>query len=393
MRRLLALSLFGMAACSTPAPSVTPAVQPTRAPVAALPPRPLPTPSPVVIGERDVMLRTLVGTGRPGFGGDFGDPAAALLNTPSGLAINRGDLLIADRANHRIRRLTYDGVLETYVGTGTPGFNGDGTALTQLQLNAPHKVLSDDATGLVFIADSGNGLIRCIDPSNRLITVAGGGQTPLTPGAAPIPGLDARLEGIAGMAIDSEGRLYIAETGTHRILRLSVDHEWKIAVYAGTGSAGFGGDMGLAGQARFNQPADLAVDAQDNLYVADMGNHRIRKVSPEGVVSTLAGNGLQGFYGDGQAAEAASLDLPSAVASDNQGNIFVADSGNQRIRAIRPDGTIATVAGTGAAGYGGDGGLPSLGTFQAPWAIAYSPTGGLYVADRDNHAIRHFNLP
>lgn len=392
MRQLLPLALLGLVACAAPPPTGTrePAA-PTPARMATPRPRPTPSPTPVVIGERDVVLETAVGSGVPGYAGDGGSPQEARLSTPTGLAISRGDLLIADQANHRIRRLTYDGELETFVGTGVAGFNGDGAALTELQLNSPYKILSDDATGLIFIADRGNGLIRCIDPSNRLITVAGGGQA--SPGTAPITGLDAKIEGIAGMAIDSEGHLYIAETSTHRILRLNVDHEWKIAVHAGAGSAGFSGDHGPALQARFNQPVDLAIDAQDNLYVADMGNHRIRKISPEGVVTTLAGNGLPGFYGDGRAAEDASLNLPSAVASDNQGNIFLADSGNQRIRVVRPDGSIVTLAGTGAAGYSGDGGLPGLGTFNGPWAIAYSPTGGLYVADRNNHAVRHFNVP
>ncbi len=392
MRRLLPLALFGLVACSAPPPSVPSTIGPP-APVRTATPRPFPSSTPDVIGERDLLLQTAVGSGTAGFAGDGGPPQEARLNTPTGLAINRGDLLIADQANHRIRRLTYDGELETYVGTGTPGFNGDGAALTQLQLNSPYKILSDDATGLIFIADRGNGLIRCIDPSDRLITVAGGGQTTLTNGGAAVSGLDAKLDGVAGMAIDSSGHLYITESSGNRILRLNVDHEWQISVYAGTGTAGFGGDGGNALQARFNQPVDLAIDAQDNLYVADMGNHRIRKISPEGVVSTLAGNGLPGFFGDGRPAEEASLNLPSAVASDNQGNIFLADSGNQRIRGVRPDGAIVTLAGTGTAGYSGDGGLPGLGTFNAPWAIAYSPTGGLYVADRDNHAIRHFNVP
>lgn len=392
MRRFTPLLLLALVACGAPVPNQAPDPAPTRTPAPPIR-QPSPSPSPDVIGERDMTLTTVVGSGTAGFGGDGQEPLKALLNSPTGLAINRGDLLIADQGNHRIRRLTYDGYLETFAGTGTPGYNGDGSVLTQLQLNAPFKVVSDDATGLIFIADRGNGMIRCIDLSNHLITVAGGGTTVPAPGDAPIAGLDAKLNGVAGMAIDSTGHLYIAEMGSHRILRLNVDHEWKLSVYAGTGSAGFGGDQGPALQARFNQPADLAIDAQDNLYVADMGNHQIRKISPEGGVSTLAGNGLPGFSGDGQLAESARLNLPTAVASDNQGNIFLADSANERIRVVRADGTIATLAGTGLAGYSGDGGLPSLGTFHAPWAIAYSPTGGLYVADRDNHAVRHFNVP
>jgi len=393
VRRFSWVALAMLAACgSPPPPNAPPRPRPTH-PAPSHGPGPSSSPTPDPTGTRDAAIATVVGTGQPGVGSDHGNPLQAALNTPSGVAINRGDLLIADTGNHRIRRLTYDGDLSTYVGTGQPGNNGDGANLTQLQLNAPAKVVSDDASGLVFIADTGNQMIRCVDPSHHLITVAGGGATTLVVGAAPIAGLNARLQGPTGMAFDSGGNLYVCESAANRILKLDASHEWKIGVYAGTSTAGFGGDQGPALQARFNHPADLAVDSQDNLYIADTGNNRIRKIGPDGTVSTVAGNGLIGFFGDGRTAEAASFTAPSGVAVDNLGDLFVADTGNQRIRVVRADGTVATLAGTGASGYAGDGGLPASASFRTPLALAYNPSGGLYVVDQGNHCVRRFNLP
>ncbi|MNY03804.1 Serine/threonine-protein kinase PknD [compost metagenome] len=357
-------------------------------------PRATPTPTPTPLaGDRDLAIQTVVGTGVAGYSENSQQPIAAQLNTPTGLAINRGDSLIADSLNHRIRKLTYDGFLVPFVGTGEPGYNGDGRNLTYLQVNAPYKIVSDDATGLIFFSDRGNGAIRCIDLNNFLITIAGRGTQPLTAGAEGLNGLDVKLDGPAGLAFDSQGNLYVAEMDANRILKLDGNHSWRISVYAGTGQAGFGGDNGARLAARFNKPSDIAIDAQDNVYVADMGNHRIRKIAPDGTVSTLAGVGLAGFGGDGGPSEEAWLSLPTAVAVDNQGSVFVADSGNHRVRAIKSDGTITTLAGTGTAGYSGDGGFPFLAALRTPFALAYTPSEGLFVAERDNHVVRHFNVP
>lgn len=400
MRRLLPLVALALAACSVRGPAGTAGPTPGpsgKSPVVASPtPRPSATPGPTptpIAGDRDLAIQTLVGTGVAGFSENPQDPTSSQLNTPTGVAINRGDLLIADSGNHRIRKLTYEGQLTTFVGTGEPGYNGDGRNLPYLQLNAPYKVVSDEATGLIFFSDRGNGAIRCIDFSNFLITIAGRGTQPLQAGSEEVNGLDVSLDGPAGMAFDSQGNLFVAEMDGNRILKLDGNHSWKISVYAGTGQSGYAGDEGPRLQARFNKPSDIAIDAQDNLYVADMGNHRIRKIAPDGTVSTLAGVGLAGFGGDGGPSEQAWLSLPTAVAVDNQGSVFIADSGNHRVRAIKADGSITTLAGTGTAGYAGDGYIPLLADLHTPFALAYTPSEGLYVAERDNHVVRHFNVP
>ncbi|HEY9899501.1 MAG TPA: hypothetical protein V6D00_09995 [Pantanalinema sp.] len=395
-RRLLPLLAFALAACSASGPA-SPARPLARQPLVASPTlrpgaTPAPTPTPLA-GDRDLAIQTVVGTGEAGFSENPQVPADSMLHAPTGLAINRGDLLIADSGNNRIRKLTYDGQLFTFVGTGEPGFNGDGRNLSDLQLDAPYKIVSDDATGLIFFSDRGNGAIRCIDINNFLITIVGRGREPLVTGAEAIPGLDARLDGPAGMAIDSQGNLFVAEMDANRILKLDGNHSWQVSVYAGTGQAAFGGDNGPRLQARFNKPSDIAIDAQDNIYVADMGNHRIRKIAPDGIVTTLAGVGLPGFGGDGGPSEEAWLSFPSGVAANNQGSVFIADSGNHRVRAIKADGTIATLAGTGETGYSGDGYSPFLAAMRTPFGLAYTPSEGLFVAERDNHVVRRFNVP
>lgn len=397
--RLLPLVALALAACSvsSPAGPADSTQQGVRRPVLASPtPRPTATPTPVptpLAGDRDLAIQTVVGTGEAGYSENRLVPTEARLDTPTGLAINRGDLLIADSLNHRIRKLTYDKELVTMVGTGVAGFNGDGRNLTDLQLSSPYKIVSDDATGLVFFSDRGNGVVRCIDINSFLITLAGRGQEALVPGGDPIPGLNARLGGPAGLAIDSRGDLYVAEMDANRIIKLDSSRGWQVTVFAGTGTSGYGGDDGPRLQARFNRPSDIAIDAQDNIYVADMGNHRIRKIASDGTVTTLAGVGLAGFGGDGGPSEEAWLSLPSGIAADNQGSVFIADSGNHRVRVIKADGTIATLAGTGTAGYAGDGYSPFLASLHTPFALAYTPSEGLFVADRDNHVVRHFNVP
>lgn len=399
MRRTLPLVAILLSACAAHAPSdpraavrpasgrgpasVTPAFQPIGG---ADPPSD-------VIGPRASSITTLLGTGNAGYSGDGSDPRVAQLNGPTGLTIHQGDLLVVDRGNNRVRKLSYDGVLSTFLGSGSAGYNGDGADLTHLALRAPDKIVSDDTTGLLFFSDRGNQMIRCVDPSNHLLTVAGGGTVAPIPGGSAVAGLNAELHGPSGMAFDSAGNLYVAEQDGNRILKLNANHDWTLSVYAGTGTAGFAGEGTPAVNAQFDHPSDIAIDAEDTMYVADYGNHRIRRITTDGTVTTLAGTGTAGFSGDGASALSARLDHPAALAVDNQGDVFVADSGNQRVREIKTDGTIATLAGNGTAGYSGDNGPPLLASFHTPWSLAYSPAGGLYVADRDNHCVRHFNVP
>lgn len=388
-RCLLPLALgVSLAACS--APPSTSKVGPTPRPsqVVAMP-TPAPSGSEIPITPRDPYVSTLAGNGSFGFL-DAVTATQGMLNSPTGVAVVRGDTFIADSANHRIRRVTYDGALQTVVGTGERGYNGDGNNGQDLMLDTPYKVTADEATGNVFFTELGGNLIRFVDISGRVITVAGGG-TYLPDIGIAIRGIYVRLMEPAGLAFDSMGQLYVAERGGHRILRLSED--WAVTVVAGSGSPGFAGDDMQALDAEFDSPSDVVLDDQDNLYIADTGNHRIRRIGADGTVTTVAGTGEAGGEGDEGLATEAQLNKPTGLAIDAFGNLYVADSGNHRIRQITPDGMITTIAGQIFGGFGGDGELPAQARFNIPSGLTVAPGGELLVADRDNHRIRQFNLP
>ena len=188
------------------------------------------------------------------------------------------------------------------------------------------------------------------------------------------------------LAFDASGNLYIADGGNQRIRK--VNTSGIISTVVGTGGSGFSGDGGLAIAASLNDPNALAFDASGNLYIADFDNQRIRKVSTSGIISTVAGTGISGFSGDGGAATAASLNSPNAVAFDASGNFYIADGGNERIRKVNTSGIISTVAGTGVSGFSGDGGAATAASLNLPSAVAVDVSGNLYIADFDNQRIR-----
>ncbi len=385
---LLALSVT-LVACSSPPPSA-PGVEATPPPSRnTVQPVPTPPPGTTPVTVSDPFVWTVAGNGTPGFL-DAALGHEGMLRSPTGMVVIRGDTYIADSANHRIRRLTYDGVLETAVGTGERGNNGDGTNGRLLKLDTPFKVTADEASGNVFFSELGGNLIRCIDISQRIITIAGGGDY-LPDVGTSMRGVYVQLSEPAGLAFDSAGDLYVAERGGHRILRISPD--WMVTVVAGSGYPGFAGDERQALDAEFSQPTDVYVDDQDNVYIADTGNHRIRRIGGDGTVTTVAGNGVAGGEGDGGLATEAQLNQPTGITMDAFGNLYIADSGNHRIRQVQPDGTITTIAGSIFGGYGGDGGLPAQAQFNIPYGLTAAPGGVLLVADRDNHRLRQFTLP
>lgn len=332
----------------------------------------------------DGQVSPVAGTRRSGFSGDGGPATAAQLRDPTALALDaRGNLYIADTGNHRIRRVAPDGTVTTVAGSGTPGFSGDGGPATAAALLRPEGV-TVDATGNLFIADTGNQRIRKVTLSGRISTVAGSGQYGYGGDGGPATG--ARLYQPAGLAAGADGSVYVADQSNHRIRRLGPDGQ--MTTVAGTGDPGFGGDGGPALQAEVSGATGLAAGPDGSLYVADTNNHRIRRVAPDGVVSTLAGDASPGFRGDGGPAAMARLRYPRAVALDASGNLYVADTGNQRIRRIAPDGTITTVAGSGEAGLAGDGGPATGARLQDPQAVAAGADGRVYIADTGNHRIR-----
>ena len=327
-------------------------------------------------------ITTIAGTGEWGFSGDGGPAAAARLASPSDVAVDSaGNLFIADRANDRIRKVDSTGTITTIAGTGESGFSGDGGPAIQAALDDPFGVAVDSA-GNVYIADTDNVRIRKVDSTGTITTIAGTGESGFSGDGGPA--VEAELRHPRGVAVDSAGNVYIADTDNVRIRK--VDSTGTITTIAGTGESGFSGDGGPAIQAALNYPRGVAVDGAGNVYIADIGNHRIRKVDSAGVISTVAGSGS--FVGDGGPATAARLNRPSGVAVDSAGNVYIADSWNVRIRKVDSTGTITTIAGTGEWGFSGDGGPATAARLNRPYGVAVDSAGNLYIADTENVRIR-----
>ncbi|MCS6817687.1 MAG: hypothetical protein NZ746_09955 [Blastocatellia bacterium] len=332
-------------------------------------------------------ITTIAGTGLPMFSGDGGPAAQASLNVPMHVVFdNAGNLYVADSGNNRVRKIDPSGVITTVAGSSARGFSGDGGSALQARLNMPVALaLGDDGT--LFIADSGNNRVRAVDPQGVIRTVAGGG---IGDGGDP---RQATLNLPYGVAVDKRGRLYIADTEHHRIRRLTLGAENpRIETIAGTGLSGYNGDERPAIEARLNFPRGLAVDAEGNLYIADTFNHRVRKITPDGVITTVAGTGRAGFSGDGGLATRAELRLPLAVAVDAEGRLYIADAGNNRVRRVELDGTITTIVGTGKRGFGGDDGPAIAAALDTPAALAFDKDGRLLIADAGNHRLRRVDL-
>jgi len=324
-------------------------------------------------------ITTIAGTGTAGSSGDGGQATSAQLNRPRGIAIDtQGNVYVAEENAHRIRKVS-GGIISTIAGTGTAGSTGDGGQATSAQLNAPVGV-AVDGQGNLYIADRGNNRIRKVS-GGIISTVAGTGTAGSTGDGGQAT--SAQINSPYGVAVDGEGNVYIADLGNHRIRKVSGG---IISTVAGTGTAGSTGDGGQATSAQLNSPIGVAVDAQGSLYIADLGNYRVRKVSG-GIISTIAGTGTAGFSGDGGQATSAQLNASADVAVDGQGNLYIADYGNSRIRKVS-GGIITTIAGTGTAGFSGDGGQASSAQLNNPYNFGVDGQGSLYISDTLNQRLR-----
>ena len=374
-------------------------------------------------------ITTVAGTGKGGYSGDRGPAVDAQLSFPIGVAVDSaGILYIADTANGRIRRVDGSGIITTIVGTGSSGYGGDGPPAVEAQLYDPRAVALDGA-GNLYITETTYSRIRRVDASGNITTVATGLRHP------------------RGVAVDDAGNLYIADLGNHRVQR--VDTAGTITTVAGTGKRGFSGDGGPAVEAQLDNPhgvvldsvgnlyisgaqqirrvdasgtittiagvfrgidnnsfggysgdggpaieaqmygtRGVAVDGEDNLYIADTYNFRIRRVDGAGTITTIAGIGESGYSGDGVPAVLSRLYDPAGVAVDGAGNLYIADSGNHRIRRVDGARTITTVAGTGTRGNSGDGGPAIEAQLSSPKGVAVDGAGNLYIADTFNHQVR-----
>jgi uncharacterized protein (TIGR03437 family) len=336
------------------------------------------------------VISTVAGSGTSGFSGDGGPAIQAQLNNPNGVAVDQaGNLYIADTENHVIRKVAPDGTISTAVGFGVwPGFNGDGGPATQATLNTPNGVAVDSA-GNLYIADTKNYRIRKVAPSGVITTVAGNGSSVYSGdgGLATSAGLGSPRS----VAMEAAGSLLITDTTHFRVRRLSSNG--TISTVAGTGISDYSGDGGPAINARIGNPVSVAADSAGGFYFADQAHFRVRKVSAAGIISTAAGNGRYGYSGEGVNATLAQLYWPTGVAVDGAGNLLIADLNNHRIRQVSSGGTIATVAGSGwgssdsFGGYSGDGGLATKALLNHPSDIAVDGSA-FYIADQTNCVVR-----
>ena len=332
----------------------------------------------------DYIINTIAGTGVDGYNGDGGLAAQAQLSYPYGLTMdNSGNLYIADTYNSSIRKITPEGIISTIAGTGDYGYSGDGGLATQAQLDEPYG-LTIDSAGNLYIADTYNNCIRKVTPEGIISTIAGTGDY----GYSGDGGLavQAQLDSPYDLTMDNAGNLYIADTYNYRIRK--VTPEGIISTIAGTGDYGYSGDGGLATQAQLDDPHGITIDAAGNLYIADTYNNRIRKVSSEGIITTIAGTGNYGYSGYGSLATQAQLDEPYGLTMDSTGNLYIADTYNYRIRKVTPEGIITTIAGTGDFGYSGDGGQATQAQLYESYGLTTDSTGNLYIADTYNNRIR-----
>lgn len=342
------------------------------------------------------IISTVVGSGSAGFSGDGAAATTARVSFPYAVALDRfGSLYLADTGSHRIRKVGVDGLISTLAGDGYadasgPGrFAGDGGQATAASLNGPRSVTVDTA-GVVYLADTANHRIRKITPNGVIESVAGSGNDP----AAGDGGLAtaANLLFPSSVFVYSPDGLYLADTANHRIRKITSGG--TISTVAGDGYKGsdglgrYAGDGGPATAASFSLPTTVQVDLSGAIYVSDTSNHRIRKISPTGTVTTLAGSGVAGFSGDHGTATTARLSGPRGVFVDRYGTVFISDTSNHRIRKVTPGGIITTVAGNGKAGYAGDGGPATEARLYAPTTLYVDPLGTVYIADTYNHRIR-----
>jgi len=341
-------------------------------------------------------IQSIAGNGTAGFSGDGAAATAAQFDTPYALATDKaGNLYIADQANNRIRKIDTSGIISTIAGDGTQFYLGDGGPAAKASLIHPLGI-AIASNGDIYIADSRNHAIRKIDSTGNINPVTGTGTPGFTnekivttdPNFVQPDPTTAQVNRPIGMAFDSAGNLYFADSLNQRIRKINFTAK-TIETIAGNGTASYTGDGGLATAATLNYPQGVAIDSGGNIYVADGQSHVIRKITPDGNIKTVAGNHLPGYSGDGGKATNASLFYPRGISVDASGNLYIADTLNSCIRRVTEDGTITTVAGVcGSFGDSGDGGPAEQAQLLFPAGVTVGPNGTIYVVDTQNQRIK-----
>jgi hypothetical protein len=337
---------------------------------------------------RSQVITTVAGTGMRAYGGDGGPAAKADLHMPVTVATDTaGNLYIVDGGNNTISRVGADGLLHILVGKQEGhvynpafGYNGDGGPATNAVLWKP-RGLVPAADGSFYFGDYDNSVVRIVEVNGTINTLTG---FPVAAGQkTALPRLIKTRDSLRAA---TGGYLFFADEHNHTVRQISADGKSHIVV--GTGVRGYRGDGGPATLAALNSPWGVVADAMGNLYVADAGNNVVRRVTPGGIISTYAGNGTAGYSGDGGAATAAAMEGLRGMAIDAGGNLYVTDAVHHVVRVIGPDGRMTTLAGNGIRGYRGDGGQATAASLNQPTGVAVDRQGNLYIADAMNHVVR-----
>jgi trimeric autotransporter adhesin len=333
-------------------------------------------------------INTVAGVGTSGYSGDSGPAINAEMYTPLGLAVDAsGNIYIADSQNNRIRKIVAaTGIITTVAGNGKAGYSGDDGPAINAELYTPQGVALD-SSGNIYIADSQNNRIRKVAAATGVISTVAGNGTVGYSGDGMLA-VNAELNGPSGVGLDASGNIYIADSKNNSIRKVTVS-TGILTTFAGSGTAGYNGDAQPATSAELNGPQSLVVDKYGNVYVADTLNNRIREVGLAGKITTVAGTGAAGYAGDSEQANTAKISGPMGLAMDTSGKLFFADAGNMRIREVTIyTGVITTVAGNGTAGLFGDDGLAASAELNRPNGMAVDASGNLYTTDSRNNRVR-----
>ncbi|MEO8761695.1 MAG: T9SS type A sorting domain-containing protein [Bacteroidia bacterium] len=340
--------------------------------------------------QAQCLITTFAGNGSASYSGDGGQATSASFR-PTGLSIDSSEnsLYVCDFANNRIRKIDFSsGIITTIAGDGTLGYSGDGGQATDAKFSNPNSI-DIDKTGNMYITDFNNNVIRKVNISTGIVsTIAGNGNVGYSGDGGQAT--SAVLTSPLGIAIDTFGNLFFCDEINHIVRKIN-RQSGIITTIVGTGTAGYSGDGGLANNAQINNPLKVQFDKLNNIYIVDAGNNVIRKVdATTSVITTIAGNGSAGYNGDGGHATNAQLNVPEFIIIDTFGNLFISDGVNNNVvrRVDISTGIISTIAGTGVAGYNGDGINPLAAQLNAPIGLALDKHDNLYIAEDNNYRVR-----
>ena len=330
------------------------------------------------------IITTIAGNGTQGYSGDGGQAVYASLYAPIGVTFDTAsNLYFSDQGNNCVRMINTLGIITTIAGKGTHGYSGDGGQAINAELSHP-AVIVFDVFGNLYIADTDNHCIRMVNTAGIITTIAGNGTGGYSGDGGPAT--SAELDAPYGVTFDSFNDLYIADYGGNSIRKINT--VGIISTIAGNGTLGFSGDGGQATAAELFYPQGVRFNAAGNLFITDTYNNRIRMINSLGTINTIIGNGVLGFSGDGGQATGAELYQPVGIIFDAANNLYFSDSENNRIRKVNAAGIISTIAGNGIGGYSGDGGEVTTAELHNPAEIAFDLAGNMYITDYKNNVIR-----